>query len=714
MPPDMPAGSTPLPDFPWDLGANLAGQTGLEPGGDVVYLPEPRPSRALAALKKLIASPNIAEDLDEELLARIGRKVVEEFEIDLQSREDEGWTRRNEAALRLAMQVKEAKTYPWANASNIKYPLIATAAIQFNARAYPAIVDGPGVVKGKVLGRPSEEKRARAERVARHMSYQLLEEMDGWEEDTDRLLVMLPITGTVFRKSWFNPAKGKNDSEIVTPEKLVVNYWAKPLDACPRVTQVCEYYPHEAAERFRSGAWREIELGRAADAGADDEAPHDFLEQHRLWDLDEDGYPEPYVVTVHRETGRVARITARFDEDGIRLDGKGEVVAIRPVQYFTKYGFIPSMDGSFYDIGFGALLDALNETINSTMNQLMDAGHLANVQGGFIGATGLKGGALSFKPGEWKRVEAAGPDLRAAIVPLPVKEPSGVLFNLLGLLVEAAKDITATKDILTGDAAGANTPVGTTLAMIEQGLKVFTAIYKRVHRALKQELAALARLNRLYLEDQAYFVFQDEEGVVARADYEAGDCDIVPVSDPTVVTDTQKVGRAQFLMQFLGKGLDDKQIITRVLEAASIPDVAGLFPEQGQPDPAAMMAGAKLEIEKKKLEQRDRELEREEALAIAEIGRADAAAQKAAAETALIGGDLEAIAAFIDQRVGAILDAALQQREPGGMEGLAADGGVPGLPEGPAAEPGGAMGAGGGAFPGMPDEGAAAGGAVGA
>jgi hypothetical protein len=213
-----------------------------------------------------------------------------------------------------------------------------------------------------------------------------------------------------------------------------------------------------------------------------------------LWDLDDDGYPEPYCVTVHKETRKVVRIKARFDADGVTTNAQGEVVRIEPLKYVTKYGFMPSVDGSYYDVGFGLLLEAINETVNSTINQLMDAGHLANTQGGFIGAgVSIKSGALKFAPGEWKKVEATGVDLKNSIVPLPIKEPSAVLFNLLGMLIEAAKEISATKDILTGETNQAQQPVGTTLAMIEQGLKVYTAIIKRVHRALKAELGLSLR-----------------------------------------------------------------------------------------------------------------------------------------------------------------------------------------------------------------------------
>lgn len=661
---------------------------GEEPMGEEEATEQSGPQRLLAFLDMA----NIAEEIAPEVLARLGSKVCEEFKIDEDSRVKEGWTQRHDASLKLAMQVKEAKSYPWPNAANIKYPLITVAAMQFAARAYPAIVDGANVVKGKVLGKPDDEKRDRADRIGRHMSYQLLEEMPEWEEGTDQLLHILPCTGTVFRKTYFDPAKGRNCSELVTADKLVVNYWAK-VDA-PRITQVCEYYPAEIESKFRAGVWLRQDLGMPQDANGDDHAPHTFLEQHRLYDLDDDGYPEPYVCTVHKETEKVVRIVARFDEQGIKVNASGEVYCVEPVEYFTRYWFIPPLDGSYYGLGFGTLLDALNETINSTLNMTLDAAHLANTQGGFIGAgVSLKSGMTRFQPGEWKRVETPGGVLRDSLVPLPANGPSPVLFQLLGMLIEAAKDITATKDILTGETQQANTPVGTTLAQIEQGLKVFSSIYKRIHRALKGELRQLYRLNRLYLEPEAYFSFQDEEGVVAQQDYAAEDVDVIPVSDPTVVTDMQRIGRAQYLMQFMAApGMNTKAIIERALEAASIPDIKELFQEGPPPE------DPKIALEREKLKLEERKVQVQETTGLADVGVKQATAQKTMLDAVLMAPEAQqAIADIVDERVREIVGALNGPVQPGGNGGVAqsaGDQGVPSVPEGLADDPGAAMGGG--------------------
>jgi chaperonin GroES len=240
---------------------------------------------------------------------------------------------------------------------------------------------------------------------------------------------------------------------------------------------------------------------------------------------------------------------------------------------------------------------------------------LSNMQGGFIGSgVSLRSGSATFRPGEWKKAQAEGGALKDNIVPLPVAGPSSVLFTLLGMMVEAAKDITATKDILTGETQQTNQPVGTTLAMIEQGLKVFTAIYKRIHRSLKDELKKLARLNREFLEPQVYFNFHDEEMAVSLEDYRSDDVDVIPVSDPTIVTDMQRMGQAQFLLAaFRGNpNVDQRELDRRVMEAARVQDIAALMPEpKGPPPPSPDQIKALADAEAKMREMGIKEREAE-------------------------------------------------------------------------------------------------------
>jgi chaperonin GroES len=571
---------------------------------------------------------NIAPDLAEEELSSIGSRCYREYEIDNASRSE--WLAQIERATKLAMQVKEEKSFPWPKAANIKYPLLTEAALQFNARAYPAIIQGKDVVKPKVTGSddgqpqmgpdgqpvmgpdgspafsvPPGAKRARGMRVAEHMSWQLTEQMSEWEEDTDRLLIMLPIVGCMFRKEWYDPIERRPASKLVLPADLVVHYFAKSLDSVPRITHQFELYPDEIAERVRSKLWVEHDLGLPVQANDDSQAPHKFLEQHRRLDLDEDGYPEPYIVTIHEQTKKVLRIVARWDDGGIQADESGKIICIKPTQYFTKYGFVPSPDGGFYDVGFGMLLDPINESVNTVLNQLVDAGTLNNAGGGWLGGGVRMSAKKTYtSPGLWQPVEATGSALKENIVPYPVKEPSAVLFNLLGMLIEAGKTISAVKDIMSGDLPGNNTPATTVLAVIEQGMKVFNSIFKRIHRSLKSELAKIYDINRRYLPDESYFTVLDSPKAIAKADYKTGDFDIVPVTDPSVVTDMQRMARAQFLLQFAADpAMDGNEIKRRVLEAAQIEDIDALFAKgDPKPSPQQMEALAKLENENKKMQ----------------------------------------------------------------------------------------------------------------
>lgn len=655
-------------------------------------------------------SPNLAFDLDETLLARIGSKVCEEYEIDVTSRKEACYEEKLERALKLATMAHEAKTTPWENASNVKYPLIIQAAIQFNARSYPAVIDGPSVVKGSTKGVPSSEKSARAERVGKHMSWQVLDEEEEWEDDTDALLLRLPILGTLVRKTYFDPTLGRNCSHVLGPDEFVVNYKAKrDLTLVPRATHVLTFYPHEIIEKKRAGLWLDVELGQPTDAANDDQAPHVFLEQHRLWDLDEDGYPEPYVVTVHKETGKVVRIVARWYEEGVRLNDKGEVVAIKPYECFAKYGFIPNPDGSFYDIGFGTLLGSTSDTINTVLNQLMDAATLANLQGGFIGeGVSVKSGNLRFRPGEWKKVGTTGASLRENIVPLPGKEPSAVLYNLMVFLIESSKELTSTQEILTGDAGRSSMPVGTTLALIEQGLKTFTAIVKRVHRALKREMRIRYLLNSRYLQPEVYFTFQDAPEQVIREDYMAGDLDIVPVTDPTMATDMQRMGRAQFMLGLAGPDMDVTEIKKFAMETAGIQEPERFLPK-GPPAP-----DPKLLVEKAKADAKNRELDIKEGQAAADIASKNAQTEKTMLETFMAGPQIQAL---LQQAVNAGIQAAFAMVNNGGQPAPAGPAGVPGMagapgngplppiPGGPAPAVDGGLGPGGGDVPGGPMQG---------
>jgi chaperonin GroES len=619
----------------------------------------PALEKTLAKLLAYETSPNIAQDiLDKDetegqaQLEKIASEVDRKYKIDKGSRSE--WEAGSERAMDIALQVRKPKNYPFEGAANIKYPLVTVAALQFGARAYPAIIDGTRIVKAAVVGNDSGvpikddngdpkvdpidgqplwikkpgEKRAKADRVSRHMSYQLLTEMEEWEEDTDVLLHHLPIVGCAFRKVWRSETLGRNKSEMVPAKHLVVNDKCRSLDEAPAVTHEIFLYPQDIEERKLSGVFLDIDLGSPpADGDNDEDAPHMFLEQHRYIDLDEDGYKEPYIVTLHKDSCQVVRIVANFSMDEVKDDGK-RIVRIAKDQYFVKYSFIPDPKGGFYDIGFGRLLESLGETIDTTINQMLDAGHLQNAGGGFIG-TGIrlkKGGTIRVSPGKYDQIEVSG-SLRDQVLPHQFAGPSEVLFNLLGMMVEAAKDITAVKDILTGDTGGQTQTATTTLAMIEQGLKVFTAIYKRIYRALKHEFKLLFKLNAKHIDEKQYFTFNDEQEVVEASDYDLASMDICPVADPKMVTDMQRMTHAQLLMQIaehpaFGPIQNPQEALRRIYEAAGTEEPDKLIVKQQGPAPGEI---AQLE-----------EIQSKTAANMAGAQQKAAAADKLAAETALL------------------------------------------------------------------------------
>jgi chaperonin GroES len=495
-------------------------------------------------------------------------QVYKDFDNDLLSRSS--WEKRTETSLKLALQVAENKNFPWVNASNVKFPLITIAALQYHARSYPVLVDSDMPVKCRVVGEDKDGVRAaRSTRVEQHMSYQLLEEDEDWESEMDKVLITQPIIGCAFKKTYYDPIRKHNISENVLAKDLVVNYWTKSLETASRVTHILQMTKNEIYERVALGLWCEISEGRqqqysSAVMGSglqqaqdkaqgmtppesnDPSTPIEILEQHCTIDFDDDGYAEPYIVYVRRDNKQVARIVARYTEQDVDRNKDEKVLSIKAEQYFTKYPFIPSPDGGFYDLGFGVLLGPLNESINTIINQLVDAGTMANTAGGFLSrGIKLRGGNYSFNPMEWKHVDTTGDDLRKGIVPLPVREPSQVLYTLLDLLINYGQRISGSVDILSGQNPGQNTPAETSRTMAEQGMKIFNGIFKRTHRSLKQEFRKLYRLNQIFITENTPYVSNAKNtGLVLVSDYEGPVTDVMPTADPSITSDTQRLNQA--------------------------------------------------------------------------------------------------------------------------------------------------------------------------
>ena len=591
---------------------------------------------------------NLAENYSPEVLNTLGQLVIFEYDIDENSRSD--WQDKADKAMKFATQEAEEKTYPWAKASAVIFPLITQAAIQFNARTYPAVIQNRNVVKGVVWGtdkgtpatedgapegKPAMhpdgtpvwlsapgEKRKRADRIGEHMSWQLLDEMKEWEPQTNSMLLQIPIIGGAVRKTFRDPIELRNRSLLVSLTNLVWNYHAPSFEDAPRHTEIITLYPEEIETNERAGVFLPLLYGPGGgddptnseqSASGDEDAPHTFLEQHRRYDLDDDGYPEPYIVTVHKRSAKVVQIVARYDEDEIKI-GKGpdvdedtggkpdkeedveEVIKVTPVEHYTLIPFLPNPDGGSYPVGFGHLLRPLNEAINTSLNMMFDAGHLQNAGGGFVSdQLSIHSGPVGFQVGKYVRVGSKGQAIRDAVFPIPFPGPSAVLFQLLGSLVKVSEGVAGTQEILAGGAEMANAPPTTILALIEQGLKVYTAIHKRVYRALKSEFDKLYRLNRLYLKENERYQVGDEWREITPDDYRLGG-GVLPIADPTMVTDMQKLGRAQIAMQFKGDPLiNQKEIYTRLFDAASFDRVEDLFAPPPNPQIAQQLAQMAME-----------------------------------------------------------------------------------------------------------------------
>lgn len=553
-------------------------------------------------LRQFIEADNIADDMDDGELNTIGQDCVKGFDYDWESLVK--WRTMIQEVLRLAKLEKQDKSYPWPGASNVMYPLITQASMQFAARAYPEIVQGNKVVRGMVLGDdPDGQKQERADRVSEHMSWQLLEEMDGWEESTDKLLNMLPVYGTMYRKVYYDSVSERPAQVLLTPLECVVNNNVRSFKDARRITHVLYLYENDVRERVNAGIWLDQDIGKptyaavgedgkAEKSGKDDEASmHLFLEQHCWLDLDDDGYEEPYVVTVHKDTSRVMRIVARYDAEGVEIetgdDGKPKLIRIKPTDYFVKYPFVPAPDGCGIDLGFGAMLHAANETINSITNQLIDSGTLSNLPSGFVADGANVAGVMSLTPGEWRKTQIPAENLSKSFFLVPSKEPSNVLFQLLGATQSNFKELVGNVDVLSGGGANANTAPGTMLAQIEQGHKVYSSIYKRIYRALRVEFKILAGLNAKYLQDVKSFrlVGSQKATQVTPQDYKECGIDIAPVADPNQSTSMQRLAKAQAALS--GKDLVgvDQYKLTQMFFGALQLDQDIVLPMEQLPKP---------------------------------------------------------------------------------------------------------------------------------
>lgn len=557
-------------------------------------------------IKELESSINIVDLLDKNYLGAIGEQVVKGYMVDEESRAD--WKTTVDQAMELTKSVSETKNHPWPGAANVKYPLISNAAMDYAARTMPEIIQNEKVVKAAITGEdPEGLNYAKADRVGRFMSYQLLIDSTDWQDGLGKLLQLLPIVGTAFKKTYYNTLEKKNVSELCVPDKIVVNYGIQSLEKARRITHIIEMYENDIIERQRAGIYCEDidpdSLYSPETDASDPDRKIELLEQHCWLDLDGDDYAEPYIVICEKHSRQVLRIVNRFKHIK-RSDNK--ILCIEPEHYFTDFHFIHSSDGGFYSMGFGALLLPLNATINTLLNQLLDSGTLSITQCGFISrGLRLKSGEFRLKMGEWKVLDTTqNVDIGKSIFKMPVTEPSPTLFKLLELLIQTGKEMSSNTDALQGNLPAQNVATGTINQLVEQGTKVFTSINKRVYRSLKKEFQKLYDLNCQYLNNKEYREVMASQDIDVKEDFKIGAVNVHPVADPMISSAASRVQKAQLIsgLPTVDKRAADMFALeTMHMDKATIEKLLPPIPENQPPPPETQKIMAEISLMQAKM-----------------------------------------------------------------------------------------------------------------
>ena len=541
---------------------------------------------------------NLAEDIDEGELAEIVGDLLGEFEEDISSRKD--WIQTYVDGLELLGMKVEDRTEPWPGACGVYHPLMSEALVKFQAETMMETFPASGPVKTQIIGRETPEKTEAASRVRDDMNYQLTEKMVEYRPEHERMLWGLGLSGNAFKKVYYDPSLARQVSIFVPAEDVVVPYGASNLQTCERVTHVMRKTPNELKKLQVAGFYLDVDLGDPVDtfdevekkiaermgfrASSDDRFK--ILEMHVDIDLpgyedeDEDGDKTgialPYVVTIEKNTSTVLAIRRNWHPDDETKQKRN---------HFVHYSYIPGF--GFYAFGLIHLIGAFAKSGTSIIRQLVDAGTLSNLPGGFkTKGLRVKGDDTPIAPAEWRDVDVASGTMRDNIMPLPYKEPSQVLFTLLGTIVEEGRRFASAADLQVADMS-ANSPVGTTLAILERSLKVMSAVQARIHYAMRQEFQLLRDIIRDYTPEEYDYEPDDATPRAKRSDYDM--VAVVPVSDPNAATMAQKVVQYQAVMQ-LAQGApqlyDLPYLHRQMLEVLGIKNAAKLVPMGDDQKPA--------------------------------------------------------------------------------------------------------------------------------
>jgi hypothetical protein len=550
---------------------------------------------------------NLAEVIDEAELGRISSDLVGSIEDDLSSRED--WEDTYKKGLEFLGMKTEERSEPFEGSSGVIHPLLAESVTQFQAQAYRELLPATGPVRTSVIGAQNEMLVKQSERVKDYMNYMITYEMEEYDPELDQMLFYLPVIGSTFKKVYFDPLKGRAVSKFIHAEDLVVPYGATDLASSPRITHRISMDSNEIRKMQLVGFYRDIDLptgGMGEDDMADEveesiddiqgvhpSGPSEELtlyEVHTSLDIDGfedmgmDGEPTglklPYIITIVADTGDVLAIRRNYMEvDPMK----------RAKQYFVHYKFLPGL--GFYGLGLTHMIGGLAQASTSILRQLIDAGTLSNLPAGFKArGARIRDEDAPLQPGEFRDIDVVGGTLQGSLMPLPFKEPSGTLYNLLGTLVDAGRRFASMADLKVGEMGG-ETPVGTTMAIMERGTKVMSAIHKRLHYSQKIEFKLLARIFSETIQTYPYQADMQMGPEVFVQDF-GPQIDVLPVSDPNIFSMSQRIALAQTELQLVqsnpqihGGPQGLYAAYRKMYEALGVTNIDAILPPPPQPQP---------------------------------------------------------------------------------------------------------------------------------
>jgi len=545
---------------------------------------------------------NLAEDIDDFKLREIAENVYQRFDADKSSREE--WESMFERGFDLLGLKLEDASEPFEGACTAVHPLLIESAVKFQSKASGELFPAGGPVKTTILGKEDKSKIEQAARVEEFMNYQLTEQMPEYFDEFERMLFHLPIIGSAFKKVYYDASLERPVSEFVPIDQFYVSYYASSLRNADRFTHVIYRNSVDLAREIASGMYLDVDLPDASvpnptpiaskidtilgmSPTSDEDPQYVLLEQHCYMECEEDpdyeeGVSLPYIVTMEEQSRKILSIRRNYKPDDPTK---------QKIMHFVHYKFVPGF--GFYGLGLIHFLGNLTMTATAAMRALVDAGQFANLPGGFK-AKGVRivGDNDPIAPGEFKEIEATGMDLTKSIVPLPYKEPSSTLFQMLNFVAAAGQKFADSTEQVISDAASYG-PVGTTMALLEASSKFFSAIHKRMHRTQKDEFKILADINHEYLPNEYPFDVPGVSRTVMKQDFD-GRVDIIPVSDPNIPSNAHRMMLAQMALQLAQQsppGMFNMEELNRtILDAANMPNLDQILPPKKKPQPLDPMS----------------------------------------------------------------------------------------------------------------------------